>query len=171
MAMETEATVQGSWDFLPSLCSQSGRRERGRRQTQGTEKGRRRGRKAGRTTPKMCEIYCMLNCWLCGGQYCKNVSTSTRSSFCSSSPKCSTWFCKSSTDTRQPSVSPVPSLSTRHMIRAASLGKEGRRALGRLRPTHHPFVHLLTHSASTSAERTPDTVSGAHFYQDASYTV
>ena len=74
-----------------------------------------------RTTPKIWEMYCMLNCWLCGGQYCRNVSTSSRSSFCSSSPKCSTWFCRSSTETRQPSVSPLPSLSTRHMMRAASL--------------------------------------------------
>lgn len=132
----------------------------------------------GHTTPKMCEIYCMLNCWLCGGQYCKNVSTSTRSSFCSSSPKCSTWFCKSSTDTRQPSVSPVPSLSTRHMMRAASLGREGKTALGRPRHTHHSFIHcfrsFLIYSFSKYQcllHMRHNVVSMTDFYQDASCTV
>lgn len=136
----------GSWDFLPIP------KGRGRREETDTEDGAGmlEGMK-GHTTPKMCEMYCMLNCWLCGGQYCKNVSTSTRSSFCSSSPKCSTWFCKSSTDTRQPSVSPVPSLSTRHMMRAASLGRERRTALVRSRHTHHSFIQQAPVPAALQA--------------------
>lgn len=165
--MATQNIFQGSWGFLPSekLYVPKGEegKEGGDRHAE-DRAGMLEGMK-GRTTPKMCEIYCMLNCWLCGGQYCKNVSTSTRSSFCSSSPKCSTWFCKSSTDTRQPSVSPVPSLSTRHMMRAASLGREGRTALGRPRLTHHSFIHSSSskHQCLLHARH-----SVRDFYQDAS---
>lgn len=70
----------------------------------------------------------MPNCWLWGGQNSRKLSTSTRRSFFSSSPKFSTWFCRSSMETRQPSDSPLPSLSIFHMMRAASLVRREPRA-------------------------------------------
>lgn len=70
----------------------------------------------------------MPNCWLWGGQNSRKLSTSTRRSFFSSSPKFSTWFCRSSMETRQPSDSPLPSLSIFHMMRAANLARREPRA-------------------------------------------
>lgn len=77
----------------------------------------------------MWEMYCMPNCWLWAGQNSKKLSTSIRRSFFSSSSKFSTWFCRSSIDTRQFSDSPLPSLSILHRMRAASLARRDPKVL------------------------------------------
>lgn len=77
----------------------------------------------------------MPNCWLWGGQNSRKLCTSARSSFFSSSPRLSTWFCRSSMETRQPSPSPLPSLSIFHMMRAASLARRKPQVLAPPPPT------------------------------------